>query len=75
MLYSIELRSQLPARRPGYLSLGSLDALRFLDASLLAGELAEVEDTSAANVTELVDLNLLDERRLERENSFNTYAA
>ena len=68
MLYSIELRS-----REGLLAFGS--ELPFLDAGLLALQVAEVENTGAADLAVLVDLNGIDERGLIRENPFDTDAA
>ncbi len=51
MLYSVELRSR-------YISLFAyLNALLFLDASLLTSEFAEIEDTCAANLTYLVEFD------------------
>ena len=51
----------------------SVDLL--LDAGLLAGEITEVEDACAANLTDLVYLDAVNERGLVGENPFNTYAA
>ena len=78
MLYSIELRSQyVTGTGPGVVLFGGdfLDGtLGFADAGLLAGEVAEVEDTRPADLTDLVDLDLLDERALVRENPLDTDA-
>ena len=78
MLYSIELRSQyLPGRSPvGNLFGGSFlhNTLGLSDASLLTGKLAEIEDARSADLTYLVDLYLVDERALVRENPLNTDA-
>ena len=52
-----------------------LDEFLLLDAGLLTGEVAEVEDACAANLTELVDLDLVDERGLEGENPFDSDTA
>ena len=62
MLYSAELRRQVNRDEPGVMLLGRLYTLCLLDASLLSSEVAEVEDTSPADLTDLVDLNVLDER-------------
>ena len=51
----------------------SVDLL--LDAGLLTGEITEVEDACAADLTNLVDLDAVNERGLVGENPFNTYAA
>ena len=78
MLYSIELRSQyLPGRNPGLDLFGGSflhNALGLFDASLLTGKLAEVEDACPADFTNLVDLDLVDERAFDRENPFNADA-
>ena len=66
MLYSIELRS----RSPFGLFFSSVDS--FLDAGLLAGQIAEVEDTCTTYFTVLVHLDAVDEGGLEREDSFDT---
>ena len=68
MLYSIELRSHSPFG----LFFSSVDF--FFDSSLLAGQVAEVEDTCATYFTVLVHLDTVDERGLEREDSFDTNA-
>ena len=47
-------------------------ALRFLDAGLLAGKVAEVEDTCATDFTDFVQFNLVNGRRLIREDSLDT---
>ena len=80
MLYSIELRSQdagLNQRKCLFCRLGVYlcTELLLFDAGLLAGESAEIEDTSAADLTDLVDFDAVDERRLVRENPFNTDSA
>ena len=79
MLYSIELRSQyLAGPVPGKdLFGGGLfdDALGLFDASLLAGKLAEVEDACPADLTDLVELDGLDGRKLVRENPLDSDAA
>ena len=77
MLYSIELRSQETGTGPVVnLFGGSLlhNTLGLLDASLLAGELAEIEDACAADLTNFVDLDLVNERALVRENPFDSDA-
>ena len=51
----------------------SVDLL--LDAGLLTGEITEVEDTGAANLTHLVYLNAVNERALVGENPFHTNSA
>ena len=51
----------------------SVDLL--LDAGLLTGKITEVEDACAANLTDLVYLDAVNERGLVGENPFNTYAA
>ena len=59
MLYSIELRSRV------FLELFFLfydAALGLFDAGLLALEVAEVEDAGPADLTDLVDLDAVDER-------------
>ena len=71
MLYSIELWSQVPCG----LFVFSSFVDSFLDASLLTGQVAEVEDTCATHFTVLVDLDLVDERGLEREDSLDTDTA
>ena len=71
MLYSIELWSQLVGRL-GLLIFSSVDFLA--DAGLLTGEVAEVEDTGAANLAILVNLDAVNERALEGENPLNTNA-
>ena len=71
MLYSIELRSR-SALRPLLCLFGY--AL-FLDASLLTGKIAKVEDARPADFTNLVDSDAVDSGRLERENPFYAYAA
>ena len=68
MLYSIELRSQLPCG----LFVFSSFVDSFLDAGLLTGEVAEVEDTCATHFTVLVHLDFVNERGLEREDSFDS---
>ena len=45
-----------------------------LDAGLLAREVAQVVDAGAANHTDLVDLDLLDVGRIEREDTLDTHA-
>ena len=49
-------------------------ALRFLDASLLTGELAEVEDACTTDFTDFVQFNLVNRRRLVREDPLDTDA-
>ena len=71
MLYSIELWSQLVGLF-GLLIFCNVDFLA--DAGLLTGEVTEVEDAGAANLAELVNLDAVDEGRLEREDSFYTHA-
>ena len=73
MLYSIELGS-----RNIFLFLGGfglLGVVALLDAGLLAGEIAEVEDACATNFTELVDSNAVDEGRLIREDPLDSDSA
>ena len=70
MLYSIELWSQLV----GQLGLLILYVDFLADAGLLTGEVAEVEDAGAANLTVLVYLDAVNERGLVREDSLNTHA-
>ena len=75
MLYSIELRSQETGTGPVVNLFGGSflhNTLGLLDASLLTGELAEIEDACAADLTHFVDLDLVDERAFVRENPFNT---
>ena len=74
VLYSVELGSQYvkPVRR-GLFGCGDgllyrSGKLLLLDACLLAGEVAEVEDARAADLTDLVDLNGLDEGGREGKN-------
>ena len=78
MLYSIELWSQyVTGPEPGVVLFGGGfldDALGLFDASLLAGELAEIEDACAADLTNFVDLDLVNERALVRENPFDSDA-
>ena len=71
MLYSIELWSQLVGQL-GLLIFSSVDFLA--DAGLLTGEVAEVEDTGAANLAILVNLDAVNERALEGKNPLNTNA-
>ncbi len=60
MLYSIELWSQVPC---GLFFLSSfVDS--FLDAGLLTGEVAEIEDACATHFTVLVHLDAVNERGL-----------
>ena len=47
-------------------------ALRFLDASLLTREVAEVEDTCATDFTDFVEFNFLNRRGLVREDPLDT---
>ena len=47
----------------------------FLDAGLLTGEVAEVEDTCATHFTVLVHLDAVNERGREREDSFDSDTA
>ena len=70
MLYSIELWSQLVGLF-GLLIFCNVDFLA--DAGLLTGEVTEVEDTCATHFTILVNLNAVNEGRLEREDSLYTY--
>ena len=44
-----------------------------LDTGLLTGQIAEVVDAGAANHTNLVDLDLLDMGRVEREDTFDAH--
>ena len=75
MLYSIELRSRLPALPPDLSLLGLLDGYAlFLDAGLLAGQVAEVEDAGATHFTDLVDGDAVDCRGLEGENPLHSDA-
>ena len=48
--------------------------LTVANTSCLTSEVTEVIKLSAANLTELVDLDLLNEWRLDRENTLYTYA-
>ncbi len=48
--------------------------LLLLDAGLLTGEVAEVEDACPADFTDLIELDAVDSRRLIREDSFDTHA-
>ena len=48
--------------------------LLLLDAGLLTGEVAEVEDACPADFTDLIELDAVDGRRLIREDSFDTHA-
>ena len=50
-------------------------AFGFLDAGLLAGEVAQIEDAGAAYFTDLVQFYLLDEGGLVRENPFYAHAS
>ena len=59
-------------RPKGLFLSGSVDF--FLDAGLLTGQVAEVEDTCATHFTVLVHLDLVDERGLEREDSLDSDA-
>ena len=66
MLYSVELRSRIIGAGPMCglcfcFLLGNVH-LTLLDAGLLAGKVAEVEDTCPADFTDLVDLDGVDER-------------
>ncbi len=72
MLYSIELWSRLEGRWAAALFFCSVNLLA--DTCLLTGEVAEVEDTGAANLAELVDLDAVDERGLIGENPFYAHA-
>ena len=45
------------------------------DASLLTGELAQVIQLSATNLTNLVHLDRIDSGRLDGEDTLNTYGA
>ena len=74
VLYSVELRSRgsLPGENFFLLSLG-LD-LHLLDASLLTGKVAEVVDAGAADFTDLVDLDAVDEGGLEGEDPLDADA-
>ena len=49
--------------------------LLLLDPGLLTGEVPEVEDSCPAYLADLVQLDAVNERRLERENPFYTYTA
>ena len=46
-----------------------------LDSGLLAGELAQIIQLGATHLTDLVHCDAVDVRRLNRENSLNTYSA
>ena len=59
--------------RPEGLFFSSVDF--FLDAGLLTGQIAEVEDTCATHFTVLVHLDLVDEGGLEGEDSLHTDAS
>ena len=61
--------------KKGRLLGGSDDHLLFFDASLLTGEIAEVEDAGPADLTYLVDLDAVDEGGLVGENPFHSDAA
>ena len=79
MLYSVELGDRLVGQAHNvFLGVSLvLDAgeLTLLDPSLLAGETAEVEYPGPADLTDLVQLDLLDERGLEGENPFHANAS
>ena len=49
--------------------------LLLLDAGLLTGQVAEIEDAGAADLTDFIHLDALDERRLVRENPLDANAA
>ena len=77
MLYSIELRSRWSGLKPGIVLFGGgllYRPLRFLDTGFLAGEVAEIEDAGPADLTNLVHLDLVDERAFVRENPLDTDA-
>ena len=57
--------------RQAELSLLLLNDAALLDASLLTGETTQVIQLGATNLTMLVDGNVVDKRRLERENTLN----
>ena len=60
MLYSIELWSQMPCG----LFVFSSFVDSFLDAGLLTGQIAELEDTCATHFTVLVHFDAVNERGL-----------
>ena len=77
MLYSVELRSlgeASPGREDFYLLGVGLDEFLLLDASLRSGEVAEVVDAGAADLTDLVDLDAVDEGGLDGENPLDSDA-
>ena len=49
-------------------------ALRLLDAGLLSGEVAEVEDACATDFTDFVEFNAVDRGRFVREDPLDTDA-
>ena len=57
MLYSVELRSRYAAKLLFVLVVVLCSDLLFLDTSLLTRKFSEVEDTSAANFTDFVELD------------------
>ena len=61
VLYSVELRSRVAGQAGGLLLFVLYDSLGFLDAGLLAGEVAEVEDACSADFSYLVELDGIDE--------------
>ena len=78
-MMTVEMRSPSPVRVRVFLVQEGVELLvrnhsSLLDARLLTGKIAEVVDTSTANNTILVNLDLVDVGRVERENTLNTYA-
>ena len=57
----------------GFLLLRAAHAL-LLDAGLLAGQVAQVVDACTTDDTDLVDLDLVDVGRVEREDALDTHA-
>ena len=73
MLYSVELGSQYGV--PWLLGSGSGgdgSSLLLLDPGFLAGQASQVEDTRAADLTNLVEFDRVDERGVVRENTLDS---
>ena len=73
MLYSIELGSRNVMLFSSGFDLLAVSA--FLDAGLLAGEVAQIEDAGPADFAILVDSDAVDEGRLVREDPFDSDTA
>ena len=74
MLYSIELRNQFI--KPVLLFRVLLGGYGLLaNASLLSGQIAEIEYAGATNLADLVNGNAVDCRRMKGENPFHTDSA